>query len=161
MTNFDLQMDQWPVIWSGVIQGLGIGFAYVSLTSAAFATLDPKLRPEGTAFFNLMRNIGSSVGISGVQALLTQNTQIVHSTLAANVSQFNPLLHAFNLHSTRALEQLNGMVTSQAAMVAYIDDFKLMMIVSLLAIPLLLSCVDGGASRVKNPKSWRWSRGPS
>jgi MFS transporter, DHA2 family, multidrug resistance protein len=138
MTNFDLQMDKWPVIWSGVIQGLGVGFAYVSLTTATFATLDSRLRPEGTAFFNLMRNIGSSVGISAVQALLTENTQIVHSSLAANVSRFNPLLHNFNLNSTVALTQLNGMVTSQAAMVAYIDDFRLMMFVSLFAIPLLV-----------------------
>jgi len=121
-----------------VIQGLGIGFAYVSLTTATFATLDPRLRPEGTAFFNLMRNIGSSVGISAVQALLTENTQVVHSTLAANVTPFNPLMRNFNLHSTASLAQLNGLVTSQAAMVAYIDDFKLMMFVSLLAIPLLL-----------------------
>jgi MFS transporter, DHA2 family, multidrug resistance protein len=138
MTNFDLQMDRWPVIWSGLIQGLGVGFAYVSLTSAAFATLDPRLRPEGTAFFNLMRNIGSSVGISAVQALLTENTQVVHSTLATNVSPFNPLLHNFDLHSTATLTQLNGLVTNQASMVAYIDDFRLMMFVSLLAIPLLL-----------------------
>ncbi len=138
MTNFDLQMDKWPVIWSGVIQGLGIGFAYVSLTTATFATLDPRLRPEGTALFNLMRNIGSSVGISAVQALLTENTQVVHSTLAVNVSRFNPLLHNFNLNSAASLTQLNGMVTTQAAMVAYIDDFRLMMFVSLLAIPLLL-----------------------
>ncbi|HEY5210580.1 MAG TPA: DHA2 family efflux MFS transporter permease subunit [Stellaceae bacterium] len=138
MTHFDLQMDRWPVIWSGLIQGFGVGFAYVSLTSAAFATLDPRLRAEGTAFFNLMRNIGSSIGISVVQALLTENTQIMHSSLAAHITLFNPALHDFNLHSTATLTQLNGLVTSQAAMIAYNDDFRLMMIVSLVVIPFLL-----------------------
>jgi MFS transporter, DHA2 family, multidrug resistance protein len=138
MTEFDLQMDRWPVIWSGLTQGLGVGFAYVSLSAAAFNTLDPRLRPEGTAFFNLMRNIGSSIGISAVQALLTENTQIVHSTLATRISPFNDLLHSFDLHSAKTLTMLNGEVTRQAAMVAYIDDFKAMMILSLLAIPFLL-----------------------
>ena len=138
MMGFDLQMDKWPVIWSGLTQGFGVGFAYVSLTSAAFATLPPQHRAEGTAFFNLMRNIGSSIGISLMQLLLTENTQTMHSSLAQHVSPFNPLLHNFNLHSTRTLEQLNGMVTSQAAMVAYNNDFKVMMILSLLTIPFLL-----------------------
>ena len=138
MMNFDLQMDKWPVIWSGLTQGFGVGFAYVSLTSAAFATLPQQHRAEGTAFFNLMRNIGSSIGISLMQVLLTENTQTMHSSLAQHVSPFNPLLHNFDLHSTRTLEQLNGLVTSQAAMVAYNDDFKVMMILSLLTIPFLL-----------------------
>jgi MFS transporter, DHA2 family, multidrug resistance protein len=138
MTQFDLQMDAWPVIISGFTQGLGVGFAYVSLTAAAFNTLAPELRPEGTAFFNLMRNIGSSIGISAVQALLTENTQVVHANLARHISPFNHLLHDFDLHSTRTLEMLNGEVTRQASMVAYIDDFKAMMILSLAVVPFLL-----------------------
>ncbi|HEX4112409.1 MAG TPA: DHA2 family efflux MFS transporter permease subunit [Stellaceae bacterium] len=138
MMGFDLQMDRWPVIWSGLIQGFGVGFAYVSLTTVSFATLPQQYRAEGTAFFNLMRNIGSSIGISAVQALLTENTQIMHSSLAQHISPFNSALHNFNLHSTAALAQLNGMVTSQAAMIAYNDDFKVMMILSLLTIPFLL-----------------------
>ena len=138
MMNFDLQMDQWPVIWSGLTQGFGIGFAYVSLTSVSFMTLPPQYRAEGAAFFNLMRNLGSSIGISAVQALLTENTQTMHQSLASHISPYNPLLHNFNLHSTQTLAQLNGMVTSQAAMVAYNDDFKIMMILSLLTIPFLL-----------------------
>jgi DHA2 family multidrug resistance protein len=138
MTNFDLQMDQWPVIWSGLTQGFGVGFAYVSLTSVSFTTLPVQYRAEGTAFFNLMRNLGSSIGISAVQALLTENTQTMHASLAQYISPFNSALHNFNLHSVTALAQLNGMVTSQAAMVAYNDDFKIMMILSLLVIPFLL-----------------------
>jgi MFS transporter, DHA2 family, multidrug resistance protein len=138
MANFDLQMDQWPVIWSGLTQGFGVGFAYVSLTSISFTTLPVQYRAEGAAFFNLMRNLGSSIGISAVQALLTENTQTMHASLAAHISPFNPLLHNFNLHSAQTLTQLNGLITSQAAMIAYNDDFWIMMILSLLTIPFLI-----------------------
>ncbi|HEY7990855.1 MAG TPA: DHA2 family efflux MFS transporter permease subunit [Stellaceae bacterium] len=146
MMGFDLQMDEWPVIWSGLTQGFGVGFAYVSLSSVSFATLPPQYRAEGTAFFNLMRNLGSSIGISAVQALLTENTQTMHSSLSRFISPYNPALHGFDLHSTQTLAQLNGLITSQAAMVAYNDDFKIMMILSLLTIPFLIFL------RVKAPR---------
>jgi MFS transporter, DHA2 family, multidrug resistance protein len=85
-----------------------------------------------------MRNLGSSIGISVVQAMLTENTQTMHQSLAKEISPYNPWLHNFDLHSTHTLAQLNSMVTSQAAMVAYNDDFKIMMLLSLLTIPFLL-----------------------
>ncbi|HVT34642.1 MAG TPA: MDR family MFS transporter, partial [Nevskiaceae bacterium] len=88
MTRFDLAMNGWPIFWSGVFQGLGTGIAYVPMAALTFATLDPGLRNEGTALFSLTRNIGSSIGISTVAALLTRNTQIVHSTLAEHVSPY-------------------------------------------------------------------------
>ena len=64
MTHFYLQMDSVGVVWSGVLQGLGTGFVFVPLSAITFATLAPQLRNEGTAVFSLMRNIGSSIGIS-------------------------------------------------------------------------------------------------
>ena len=70
MTGFDLQMDSATVVWSGLSQGLGIGFVYVPLAAATFATLTPALRNEGTAIFSLTRNIGSSIGISVVNTLV-------------------------------------------------------------------------------------------
>src|SRR6202035_2099227 len=94
MTGFDVQMDASMVVWSGILQGLGTGFVYVPLAAATFATLAPALRNEGTAIFNLIRNLGSSIGISVVNTLLTRNTQIVHSTLGDRVSRFTPLLHS-------------------------------------------------------------------
>jgi DHA2 family multidrug resistance protein len=81
MTRFDLLMDGGPVFWSGVVQGFGTGMAYVPMAAMAFATLLPELRNQGTTTFSLMRNIGSSIGISIVQALLSRNTQTMHSTL--------------------------------------------------------------------------------
>src|ERR1700682_2712572 len=64
MTGFYLQMDTSMVIWTGLAQGLGSGMVYVPLATVAFATLAPAYRNEGTAFFSLIRNIGSSIGIS-------------------------------------------------------------------------------------------------
>jgi DHA2 family multidrug resistance protein len=149
MTGFDLQMDSSKVVWSGISQGLGTGFVYVPLAAAAFATLSPALRNEGTAIFNLIRNLGSSIGISVVNTLLTRNTQIVHSTLGERVTRYSPLLHAplpGGPASLRSLAGLNATVTEQAAMIAYNNDFQLMMVLSLIAIPLVLLLRKGAVT---------------
>jgi DHA2 family multidrug resistance protein len=91
-----------------------------------------------------MRNIGGSIGISIVVALLAENTQVVHSRLMENLRPDNPLTQApfmaapFSLSLPHGIAALNAEVTRQAQMVAYIDDYKLMMIIVLLAAPLLL-----------------------
>jgi DHA2 family multidrug resistance protein len=140
MTHFNLQMGEASVIWSGVAQGLGVGFVYVPVAAASFATLAPALRNEGTAFFSLMRNIGSSIGISLVETLLTRNTQILHARLAEHVTMFNPLARQ-QLHGAaptpKVLAGLNAMVNQQAQMLAYNNDFKLMLLLTLITIPLV------------------------
>lgn len=144
MTGFSLNVPAWELMASGVIQGFGIGFVWVSLSTIAFATLSPQARNEAAGLFNLMRNIGASVGISAVTAILVQNTQIVHAALAAHVTPFNPALHApvlqhyWNLGSAAGLAALNAEVTRQAAMIAYLDDFKAIMVATLVLIPLVL-----------------------
>ena len=141
MAGFDLQMDSRIVIWSGLAQGLGTGFVYVPLAAVTFATLSPALRNEGTAIFSLTRNLGSSIGISIVETLLTRNTQIVHSTLAEHVTRFSPVLRAQvpnGVPTMQTLAALNASVTQQASMIAYNNDFKLMMVLSLASIPLVL-----------------------
>jgi MFS transporter, DHA2 family, multidrug resistance protein len=151
MTHFDLQMNGWPVFWSGVFQGVGTGAAYVPMAALTFATLTPALRNEGTALFSLTRNIGSSVGISVVQALLTSNTQTVHATLADHISPYNLAAHhpqiAAQLATHSGTAALNAGLTGQAAMVAYLDDFQLMFVLTLLALPLLLLLRTGPAAR--------------
>jgi DHA2 family multidrug resistance protein len=153
MTGFDLQMDWATVVWSGLAQGLGTGFVYVPLAAAAFATLSPTLRDEGTAIFSLTRNLGSSIGISVVNTLLTRNMQIMHSTLGEHVTRYSPVLRARlpdGPLSLRTVASLNATVTEQAAMIAYNNDFKLTMVLSLAAIPLvfLLRKASGGAAPV-------------
>ncbi|HEV7633133.1 MAG TPA: DHA2 family efflux MFS transporter permease subunit [Steroidobacteraceae bacterium] len=139
MTHFYLQMPSDMIIWSGVLQGLGTGFVFVPLSAITFATLAPHLRNEGAAVFSLMRNIGSSVGISAVVALLTRNTQILHSRLAEHVTPFGDGLSAGTaaLSSSAGLAAVNGEVTRQASMLAYNNDFYLMLVLTVLAVPLV------------------------
>jgi MFS transporter, DHA2 family, multidrug resistance protein len=147
MTHFSLIMSYWPVIISGVIQGAGIGLVYVPLSMVAFTTLPGTLRNEGTSFFNLLRNVGSSVGISVVTFLLTQNTQRVHASLVEHITPFNmasnPAAAGIDVNSTRSLLALNGMITNQSAMIGYIDDFKLMMVLTIVTIPFLFMIRNG------------------
>jgi MFS transporter, DHA2 family, multidrug resistance protein len=137
-------LTQSQIIWPGVIQGVGLGLIFVPLATAAFATLSPELRTDGTAIFSLMRNIGSSIGIAVAQALLVRNTQLAHAGLLENLTAANPdLLHspvasAFHLGAPPGFELLNDELTRQAAMIAYVDDFLLMLVLALLVIPLLV-----------------------
>jgi DHA2 family multidrug resistance protein len=144
MTGFSLQMDMGPVIWTGLLQGFGLGFVFVPLSTIAFATLAGQYRTEGSSIFSLMRNVGSSIGISVVEAMLTEKTQILHANLVEHVRPDNPLLrdpafaHSYDLASSAGLAALNAMITRQASMLAYLNDFWLMMLVTLATLPLLL-----------------------
>jgi MFS transporter, DHA2 family, multidrug resistance protein len=142
MTHITLQMDSSLIIVSGFIQGLGIGFTFVPLSTAAFATLAPRLRNQGTPIFSLLRNIGGSVGISIVQALLTRGSAQAHAQLAATVAPGNQGLSALppglGPDTMNGLAMLNAEVSRQAALIAYVNDFWIMMVVTVLAIPLLL-----------------------
>jgi len=144
MTGWTPDVSQWTVVSTGFVQGAGLGFLFVPLTTVTFATLPAAMRGEGTGLYNLSRNIGSSIGISVVAALLTQNTQVNHAEIASHVTPFNRLLqqpalaHALDPLTLAGRAALDGMVTMQATIIAYVDDFKLMMILSLAAMPLLL-----------------------
>ena len=144
MCGFSLQMGMMPVIVSGLLQGFGLGCTFVPLNTIALSTLPRHILTQGTAIRSLMRNLGGSIGISILVATLAENTQVVHSRLVEGLRPDNPLLHGsylaapFSLASPSGIAALNAEVTRQAAMVAYVDDFKLMMLIVLLAIPLLL-----------------------
>lgn len=140
MTAFSPQMGSGPIIWTGVMQGLGLGLVFVPLSTIAFATIPPHFRADATSLFSLVRNIGSSIGISIVSVMLTRNVQINHVELGANISAYNPVMNALippAARSTTMLSQLDGLVNQQALMISYNNDFKLMMIVCFCAIPLV------------------------
>jgi DHA2 family multidrug resistance protein len=121
------------------------------MAALAFVTLPAAMRNEGTAIFNLLRNIGSSIGISVVQGLLVRNTQVVHASLAAHLTPFvvaTRRLGGVVDHS--AIAALNGAVTAQASMIAYLDDFHLMLIMTVLSIPLLLFVRNAKAQGASN-----------
>jgi MFS transporter, DHA2 family, multidrug resistance protein len=144
MTGYSLDLSESDIVWPGVIQGFGTGLVFVPLSAATFATLSPDMRAQGTALYSLVRNIGSSIGISVVQLLLTRNTVIAHASLAERVTRGssawnNPAVAAtFNVHSPAGAALLDSVVTQQASMIAYIDDFWFMLFLTLLVTPLLL-----------------------
>jgi DHA2 family multidrug resistance protein len=142
MTLFTPDVALATLIWTGVLQGVGLGLIFVPLSTIAFATLPAELRTQGTALFSLVRNAGSSIGISLVIFLLARNTQVAHAALAERITLFNPALRwpgasaldPTTLHGRLAADALIGV---QATTIAYIDDFWLMMLVSLAALPLV------------------------
>ncbi len=141
MTGFSVMMDSTPIVISGVVQGLGLGLVFVPLSTLAFATLEPAARADAASLFSLMRNIGSSVGISVVVTELAHNIVINRAELGSRLTEFSPNLDRVlgaAPDMTTGLAALSGEVQRQAAMIAYVDDFRLMMFLTIAAIPLLL-----------------------
>ncbi len=142
MTGFTPDVSQGTLIRTGLVQGFGIGFVFVPLGTVAFGTLAPALRTQGTGLFNLMRNIGASIGISLMSYLLVRNSAVTQASLVEHITPFRQVVrdyaHQLNLASFGGRAALAQIVTAQAEAVAFIDNFKLMMLVSLLAIPLVI-----------------------
>ena len=143
MAGWTPDVSQQRIMLTGFIQGGGLGLLFVPLTTITFATLPAEYRGDGTGLYNLSRNIGSAVGISIVSALIVENTQSNHESIAAYVTPFN---HAFNAVAAQGLSpvtaagraSLNEIITLQSTIIAYMDDFKLLMLMSLAVIPLVL-----------------------
>jgi DHA2 family multidrug resistance protein len=141
MTGFDLSMDQGPIMLSGFLQGVGLGLIFVPLNTLAFATIAPRLRVDATAFFSLVRNVGQGVGISLVMTVLARMLQVNTSELASRVTlEAQPVRDFAGVlqGAPSALQTLSGLVQQQAAMLAYLDDFWMMAIVTLASAPLVL-----------------------
>jgi DHA2 family multidrug resistance protein len=151
MTRYNLEITQSAIVWPGIIQGIGMGLVFVPLSAATFATLAPQMRADGTAIYSLMRNIGSAVGIALVQVLLVRYTAIAHAGIVANLAaanpdaQHGPLSGVFDWSQPLTAPVLDLMVTRQAAMIAYLDDFRFMLWATVLSIPLLLLIRKPGA----------------
>ena len=156
MSHYTIELSEGDIVWPGVIQGIGMGLVFVPLSAATFATLSPAMRAQGTALFSLVRNIGSSIGISLVQTMLVRNTVIAHASLTERVTHANPAWHnpaiagTYDLSSPSGTALLDGTVTQQAAMIAYIDDFWLMLFLTLAVTPLLLLIRPPGAAKASD-----------
>ncbi len=144
MTGFTTNVTQSMITWTGFVQGFGLGFIFVPLSTLAFATLEPVLRTEASSIFGLMRTIGSSLGISIVVSQLASNIQREHAVLTEHITAFNPLLQnsasagMWDINTPQGLALLEGEVARQALQIAYIDDFQLIMIMALVAVPAAL-----------------------
>jgi MFS transporter, DHA2 family, multidrug resistance protein len=144
MTGWTPDVSQGTIIGVTMVQGFGLGFLFVPLSAATLSTLPLSERAEGAGLFSLSRNIGSSVGISVVNSLLVQNTQANHAAIAPSVSAINrgfdspAIAHFWNPMTAAGRAALDAVITRQAEIIAYIDDYKLLMIATLVVMPLLL-----------------------
>jgi DHA2 family multidrug resistance protein len=144
MTGWTPDVSQQSIIMVGVVQGVGLGFLFVPLSAATLSTLSIEHRTEGAGFYSLSRNIGSALGISVVNTLLTRNTQANHAAIAAHVTDVNrgfensQIAHFWDPATAAGRAALDAVITQQAQIIAYIDDYKLLMIATLAVFPLLL-----------------------
>jgi DHA2 family multidrug resistance protein len=144
------------IAMDSVGQGVGLGLVFVPLNTIAFATLPSAIRTDGTALWTLIRNLGSSVGISLMIASLTSNISKFHSQLAEFINPFNdgmkmPDVAGKMSMAGRGLAAIEGMVSQQAAVIAYSNAFLTMTFVSLAAFPLL--ALIRGNRQPAGPKS--------
>jgi MFS transporter, DHA2 family, multidrug resistance protein len=138
MLGYSPEMDWWPVLDAGMLQGAGLGLLLPMLTKVAFSTLDPTFRADGIALFNLSRLYGSTIGIALVLIFFYDNTQAMHLALAKNLAPYRAAAHVAGSMAKPRLAMLNDMITGQAAFIGVIDQFKVMMIAMLIASPLVL-----------------------
>jgi DHA2 family multidrug resistance protein len=154
MIGFTNETDQWTIVSVTLVQGVGLGMVFVPLSTVAFATLPAHLRTDGTAILTLVRNIGSSIGISVMIANLTSTTTYMHARLSESVTPFNDALKMPDVSgildpsTERGLALLDQIVTQQATIIAFSNDFKLLMWLILASIPLVLII---GTSRAPRP----------
>jgi DHA2 family multidrug resistance protein len=143
MTGWTPDVSSATIVWVGIIQGAGLGFLFVPLSAVSLATLPSESRTDGAGFYNLARNVGSSVGISVVSALLTSVTQINHADIATHVNAVNRIFedpamsNYWNPTTAAGRAALDAVVTRQAEIIAYIDDYKLLMIATLAIFPFV------------------------
>lgn len=142
MSQWSLDVDRFHIVYSGLVQGLGMGLVFIPLNVSAFATLAPRMRTDGSSLLNLFRSLGASAGISLTTVMLTRNLQTSHSDLASHVTSASTDLvdvstvDRFQNLGDTVLSVIDAEVNRQAAMVAYIDDFRMMMWITIAAIPL-------------------------
>ncbi len=143
MTHWTPDVSEGWLIFTIIVQGFGLGFVFIPLQVIAFATLAPALRTDGASLFSLLRNIGAAIGVSITSALLAHNTQALHAEIGAYVTPFNRalqhgaaarLLDPTNPHGAAMLDRI---INQQAQIIAYLDDYKLMVFTTAPALLLL------------------------
>lgn len=145
MCNWSLDMDWHPIAWTGFVQGLGLGLIVTPVNLLSFSTLPPTLRPDGSSLLALTRNLGGSFGITLIVITLSRNSQISHADLGTHVTadmvpgiDLPAVVDRAQPAGSAVMQMIDGAVSLQAAMIAYLDSFYMMFWVLLLATPLPL-----------------------
>jgi len=150
--QLDLNAGYWEIFWPQLLQGAGLALLFVPLTTVSMATIAQERMGYATSMFNLMRNIGGSVGIAITATILARQRQTVSAHLGENISLYDPATQSLLNQITsgliaagsdavtatqRAYMVLNGMLFRQASMVSFVMLFRLLGVVFLLMIPLV------------------------
>jgi DHA2 family multidrug resistance protein len=141
MTGWTPDVSQRAIVLTIMLQGAGLGLAFMPLQILAFATLAPALRTEGASLFALLRNIGAAIGVSVTSTMLARNTQALHEVIGASVTPFNRALAAvgaYNPATRHGIALLDRLVGQQAEIIAYMNDYVLLICTTLPALLLLL-----------------------
>lgn len=147
MAAFGTEASVQAVVWLGVAQGVGLGLVFVPISTIAYSTLPAWQRTEAASVFSLVRNIGSSVGISIVITLLSRAGQINHAEIGARIPAFGAeqtlIPSLWDPATPTGAALLNGELMRQSAAIGYANDFWLMMVLTLCAMPLVLMMHGG------------------
>jgi DHA2 family multidrug resistance protein len=145
MTGWTPDVSQREIIIAVVIQGGAMGLLFTPIQVLAFVTLEPSMRTEGAALFSLLRNLGAAIGVSVAMSVLARNTQAMHEMIGATITPFNRALQAAGPahrwldpatgHGTALLDRI---INQQAQIVAFADDYVLLIVATVPAWLLLL-----------------------
>ena len=143
MSNWTADVGMWPLLWTNFLQGIGGGIIMVPIQVIAFPSLQPHMRTEATALFNLVRSIGASIGVSGALAMYVRTSSVMHAQLAEHISPFNRALQAqghdgWSMATTQALAKMEREISLQSAVIGFTGDFWIFALIALAALPLLL-----------------------
>jgi MFS transporter, DHA2 family, multidrug resistance protein len=144
MTAWTDQTGVSEIVTLSIIQGFGFGLVFVPLSTVAFLTLPNHLRTDGTSMLTLMRNVASSVGISIVIAQLTEGTRRVHAVLSQHVNPFNHAMQMpdvsgmIDMTTDKGRAMMDAIVNLQAQIIAFSQDYQLVMVFILGSIPLAI-----------------------
>ena len=144
MCQFNNFVPAQMIVTTGIMQGFGLGFVFMPLSTLAYSTLEAKYRDEAAALFSLIRNLGSSIGVSIAFSLFARNVQTQHAYLSEHITPFSmgigiqQLPQILNNEVVSALMMVDAEINRQAATIAYINDFKLMMWVVICMIPMVV-----------------------
>jgi MFS transporter, DHA2 family, multidrug resistance protein len=144
MTGWTDQTGEPEIITISIIQGFGFGLVFVPLSTVAFLTLPGYLRTDGTSMLTLMRNVASSIGISIVIAQLTEGSRRVHAVLVEHVNPFNHAMQMpdvasmINMGTDQGRAMADKMVNAQAQIIAFAQDYQMVMLFILCTVPLAI-----------------------
>ena len=144
MSSWNLEVGAAAVFWTGLMQGLGAGSIIGPLGVMTFTTLPPEHRTEAASIWNLVRSIGSSIGIAAALAILVRTAGISRGVLVQYVSPYNEIMRhsalpgGGSIADPSSLAPLEAEIARQALMIGYVDVFYLCTLTSLLAMPLIL-----------------------